>query len=68
MAYFCRAEARESGSTDVLGRGARDELGGVESISTVLGLADGTRLPSDDQAEIAAQLRLAHRLNGEAVA
>ncbi len=65
MAYFCRSEARECGSTGVLGRAARDELGGVESIPIVIGLADGTLEPSEDQAEIAGQLRLAHRLYAE---
>ncbi|MEV5414146.1 hypothetical protein AB0K60_35595 [Thermopolyspora sp. NPDC052614] len=67
MAYFCRAEARECGSTGALGRAARDELGGVESIPVVIGLADGTLEPSEDQAEIAGQLRLAHRLYADLV-
>lgn len=68
MAFFCRAEARACGSTDVLGRAIRDELGGVESITTALTLADGTRRATDEQAEIAAQLQFAHRLYAEAVA
>jgi len=65
MAYFCRAEARERGSTDLLGRAARDELGGVASVPAVLALAEGTREPAADEVEIAAQLRLAHRLYAE---
>lgn len=68
MAYFCRAEARECGSTGILGRAARDELGGVESIPVVLGLADGTLAPAEDQEEIAGALRLAHELYAQALA
>jgi hypothetical protein len=68
MAFFCRAEARDSGSTDMLGRSARDELGGVESIPTALGLADDSRLPSSEQTEIAEQLRYVRQIYTEAVA
>jgi hypothetical protein len=68
MAFFCRAEARACDSTDVLGRATRDELGGVESITTALGLADGSTRSADDQNEIAAQLEFAHRLYAEVFA
>jgi hypothetical protein len=37
MCYFCRDEAR--GSTAALGRDARDDLGAVETVTSVLGLA-----------------------------
>lgn len=66
MAYFCRHEAR--GSTAALGRSVREELGGVETVETALGLAAGTVAPSDEQAEAAAVLRAAARLRGECLA
>ncbi|GAA4599696.1 hypothetical protein GCM10023194_80500 [Planotetraspora phitsanulokensis] len=68
MSLFCRAEARDRESTDVLGRAARDELGGIESIPAVLGLADDSRPPSPEQLEIAEQLRYVRRIYTEAVA
>ncbi|GII52677.1 hypothetical protein Pth03_10660 [Planotetraspora thailandica] len=68
MALFCRAEARGDGSTDLLGRTARDALGGLESIPAVLGLADESRPPSPEQLEIAEQLRYVRRLYTEAIA
>ncbi|MFI7306993.1 hypothetical protein ACIBM8_27625 [Micromonospora aurantiaca] len=58
MAKFCRSEER--GSTAALGRQVREELGGLESVSEVVGLATGARVPADDQAEQARLLRLAH--------
>ncbi|WP_433079162.1 hypothetical protein ACQP1P_39400 [Dactylosporangium sp. CA-052675] len=63
MAFFCRDEA--AGSTTALGRSVRDDLGGVESVSTVLGLARGTLMPGAGQEEIAGLLRMAHRLRRE---
>ena len=45
MCMFCRDEARGSGSTDLLGRQIRDELGGVARMTEALGLADGTLDP-----------------------
>jgi hypothetical protein len=63
MAFFCRDES--AGSTSALGRSIRDDLGGVESVSTVLGLARGTLTPGAGQEEIAGLLRLAHRLRTE---
>jgi hypothetical protein len=65
MCYFCRDEAR--GSTAALGRDVRDELGAVEMVTIVLGLAGGTLTPADDQAEAAAMLRAAARLRRECV-
>jgi hypothetical protein len=63
MCYFCRDEAR--GSTEALGREIRDELGAIDSVITVLGLADGTMTPAEDQAEAAELLRTAARLRRE---
>jgi len=63
MAYFCRHEA--GGSTRALGRGVHDDLGGVDSIDTVLGLARGTLTPGTGQEEIAGLLRFAHRVRTE---
>lgn len=65
VARFCRHEAR--GDTAVLGRSVRDELGGVESITHVLGFAEGTLTPAADQAEAAQVLRLAARLRDESL-
>ncbi|MGH3218433.1 MAG: hypothetical protein ACRDPY_06840 [Streptosporangiaceae bacterium] len=65
MCFFCRAEAR--GCTAALGRDARDELGGVEHVQTVLRLARGTDKPAQgtDLAEAAALLRRAARLRSD---
>ncbi|MET7422838.1 hypothetical protein [Dactylosporangium sp. NPDC005555] len=63
MAFFCRDES--AGSTSALGRSVRDDLGGVESIGTVLGLARGTLTPGAGQEEIAGLLRFAHKLRTE---
>jgi hypothetical protein len=65
LAYFCRHEAR--GSTAALGRTVREELGGVEAVADVLGLAAGTLPVDDDQAEVATLLRTAARLRAEAL-
>ena len=63
MCFFCRDEAR--GETAALGRDVHDDLGGIDAVGTVLGLADGTLAPADDQAEAAALLRAAWRLRRE---
>src|ERR1700683_2066928 len=63
MCFFCRDEA--PGSTEALGRDVRDEFGAVYSVAAVLGLADGTLTPADDQAEAAVMLRTAARLRRE---
>ena len=63
MCFFCRDEAR--GRTAALGREVRDELGALDAVSTVLGLAEGTLLAADDQIEAAAMLRVAARLRRE---
>jgi hypothetical protein len=65
LSGFCRNEARTAGSVDVLGPAVRDDLGGLESMATALALADGTRAPSADQADIASALRHAARLRGD---
>ncbi len=63
MCFLCRHEAQ--GRTETLGREVRDELGAIDSIAAVLGLADGTLAPADDQAEAAGLLRAAARLRRE---
>jgi hypothetical protein len=63
MCYFCRGEAR--GRTESLGRAVRDDLGAIDSVAAVLGLADGSLVPAEDQAEAAAMLRAAARLRHE---
>jgi hypothetical protein len=66
LCRLCRDEARDD--TAALGRVVRDEVGGVDSVAAVLGLADGTLCPAPDQAEVADLLRLAARLRAEALA
>ncbi|TLF93651.1 hypothetical protein FEK35_29185 [Nocardia cyriacigeorgica] len=65
LAFACRAEARAGGSVDVLGRGVCDDVGGIDQMDTVLGLADGTLTPGPEHVDIAEQLRIAHRLRLE---
>ncbi|MFI6513214.1 hypothetical protein ACIBCT_36905 [Streptosporangium sp. NPDC050855] len=67
MCMFCRHEARACGSTDLLGRQVRDQLGGVSGVDEALGLAEGTREPAEGQEEIARLLRLANRLREESL-
>ncbi len=65
MCYFCRDEAR--GTTAAMGRNVRDDLGAVETVRAVLGLADGRLAPAEDQAEAAAMLQFAARLRRESL-
>jgi hypothetical protein len=67
MCFFCRDEA--AGSTAALGRDAREELGGVEQLHTVLRLARAQDLPAPgtDLAEAARLLRQAARLRADAL-
>jgi hypothetical protein len=70
MCFFCREEAW--GCTAALGRDARDDLGGVEQVATVLRLAreaPGTGLPApdSDMAEAADLLGTAARLRAESL-
>jgi hypothetical protein len=63
LAGFCRDEARAAGALTVLGSVVRDDLGGLDSIGTALALANGSREPSADQADIARALRHARNLS-----
>jgi len=63
LCFLCRDEA--AGTTGALGRSVRTDLGGVEHAGQVLGLAAGTLPPSQERAEIAAQLTRAARLRTE---
>ncbi|MBG0563076.1 hypothetical protein [Actinoplanes aureus] len=65
LSVYCRNEA--AGSTAVLGRPVREALGGIETVDEVLALADGSRSPTEEQAEAAALLRAALRLRSEAL-
>jgi len=75
MCFFCREEAR--GCTAAFGREARDDLGGVEQVATVLRLARATpgagqgpgpdSDPGGDLAEAAELLRTAARLRTESL-
>ncbi|POM23736.1 hypothetical protein BTM25_23570 [Actinomadura rubteroloni] len=66
LAYFCRDEARACGATGALGRGVRDDLGGVDTVAAALDLARGAADPPE-LAETAALLRTAARLRAEAL-
>jgi hypothetical protein len=54
LCFLCRDEA--AGTTGALGKSVRTDLGGIEHIRQVLGLAHGTLHPPPERAEIAAQL------------
>jgi hypothetical protein len=68
LCFLCRDEA--AGTTGALGKSVRADLGGVEYLTQVLGLASGVLLPSAEREEIAVQLirgaRLRERLLGAA--
>src|SRR5690606_39586247 len=63
LARFCRNEAY--GSTRALGRDVAEELGGVESVASALGLARGTLPVSPEQQEVSVLLRHAWSLRRE---
>jgi hypothetical protein len=63
LCFLCRDEA--AGTTGALGKSVRTDLGGIEHAGQVLGLAAGTLPPSQERAEIAAQLTRAARLRAE---
>lgn len=63
MAFLCRSEAR--GTTAALGRSVQEDLGGVDTAATAVGLAEGMLSPAEDQRDAATVLQLAHRLRRE---
>ncbi len=63
LARFCRDESR--GCTRVMGRTVSEDLGGVETVQTALGLARGRLPASPEQEDAAALLRLAWSLRVE---
>ncbi|MBV6701922.1 hypothetical protein KV557_33280 [Kitasatospora aureofaciens] len=65
MAFYCRARAREDASLDILGPEAREQFGGVDTATMVMGLARGELTPTADQSEMAIALRHAARLRAE---
>ncbi|MDT0570352.1 hypothetical protein RM704_23290 [Streptomyces sp. DSM 3412] len=65
MAFYCRSRARAEASLDVLGPAVREQFGGIDTTTMVMGLARGELTPSEDQVEIAAALRHAARLRAE---
>lgn len=65
LALFCRAQARQGGLVDVLGSSAREDLGSVDTVHTVLGLAGGRISPAPDQEDLTAALRHAERIRTE---
>lgn len=65
MAFFCRDRARTACSVDVLGTVVRERLGGIDTVTMALALADGSRQPEPEQAEAAAALRHAASLRAQ---
>ncbi|WP_069770986.1 hypothetical protein [Streptomyces sp. LUP30] len=65
MAFYCRSRARAEASLDVLGPVVREQFGGIDTTTMVMGLARGELQPSEDQVEMAAALRHAARLRAE---
>jgi len=65
LARHCRAGA--GGQAAALGRSVQEDLGGVDTIGTAIGLADGSRAPGEHEAEAAQVLQLAERLRREAL-
>jgi hypothetical protein len=63
MCRFCRNEAR--GTTAVLGRVVREDLGGIEYVDTALRLASGDLEPDLDTDDAAAILKTAARMRDE---
>lgn len=62
LAAFCREEARRDDSLDVFGPALSGLLGGVDTVSAALSLADGSRRPAEEEADIARALRHAESL------
>ncbi|MEU6190734.1 hypothetical protein ACWEKR_08260 [Nocardia sp. NPDC004573] len=60
MALFCRNEAHDR--TSRLGRSVQEDLGGIESITRTLHLAEGTRTPGEHEYEATQVLRMAAQL------
>ncbi|MGW2017602.1 hypothetical protein [Streptomyces sp. NPDC001927] len=65
MASYCRSRARGEASLDVLGPVVREQFGGIDTTTMVMGLARGELKPSEDQVEMAAALRYAARMRAE---
>jgi hypothetical protein len=66
MAFLCRHEA--NGCTAALGLNVREELGGVATVAEALGLADGSLIAGDDQADAAAMLQTTAQIFGSVAA
>ncbi|MFI0941346.1 hypothetical protein [Streptomyces sp. NPDC021020] len=65
MAFYCRSRARTGASLDVLGAAVREQFGGIDTTTMVLGLARGQLTPGPDQSEMAVALRHAAQLRAE---
>ncbi|MFF7638551.1 hypothetical protein ACFZB9_36190 [Kitasatospora sp. NPDC008050] len=65
MAFYCRSRAREDASLDILGPEAREQFGGVDTATMVMGLARRQLTPTTDQSEMAIALQHAARLRAE---
>ncbi|WP_430783179.1 hypothetical protein [Actinoplanes sp. G11-F43] len=65
LSVYCRNEAGDS--TAALGRSVRESLGGIETVTEVLALAEGRQTPTEEQSEAATLLQAALRLRSEAL-
>ncbi|MFE9476397.1 hypothetical protein ACFYOR_36080 [Streptomyces griseofuscus] len=62
LAFHCRNEARNQGRIAALGTAVRDDLAGIDTITTALALTDGQLHPARDQKDITHALRHAQRM------
>ncbi|MEV0850576.1 hypothetical protein AB0J21_32800 [Streptomyces sp. NPDC049954] len=65
LAFHCRNEARNQSKIETLGTAVRDDLGGIDTLSTALALTDGRLHPARDQRDITQALRHAQRIHEE---
>jgi hypothetical protein len=66
LGFFCRNESALC--TARLGTNVREDLGGVDTVTEALGLADGTLLPGTGQEEIAMLLRFTAQVYDQTLA
>ncbi|MFB6931284.1 hypothetical protein [Streptomyces chartreusis] len=62
LAFHCRNEARNQGRFETLGTAVRDDLAGIDTITTALALTDGQLPPARHQQDITQALQQAQRI------
>ncbi|MEU6320682.1 hypothetical protein [Streptomyces sp. NPDC047009] len=65
LAFHCRTEARNQGTTAALGTAVHDDLAGIDTIATALALTDGHLHPSRGQKDLTQALRHAQRIHAD---